>query len=85
VPSLYEKEYGMVDVPQVPAPVSWQRSYASGSESSDCVEVVSTQGYVWVRDSKNPLGPVLGFTHEEWSAFLIGMQRDEFNRSGVPA
>jgi hypothetical protein len=34
---------------------------------------------VLVRDSKNPNGPVLRFSHEEWQAFLHGVLDGEFN------
>lgn len=85
VPSPQEKEYGMVEVPPPPATASWRKGSASGGDPRDnCVEVTSTQGHVWVRDSKNPLGPALGLIGEGWSVFLVGVQRDEFDRSGVP-
>ncbi|MBV9163939.1 MAG: DUF397 domain-containing protein [Pseudonocardiales bacterium] len=73
----------MVEVPPPPATASWQKSRTSGDPSANCVEVTSTQGRVWVRDSKNPLGPALGLTGEGWSVFLAGVQRDEFTRSGA--
>ncbi|MCG5214675.1 DUF397 domain-containing protein [Streptosporangium sp. KLBMP 9127] len=31
-----------------------------------------------MRDSKNPAGPVLRFTHGEWAAFLDGAKSGEF-------
>jgi hypothetical protein len=83
VPSPQKKEYGMVDVPPSPTTASWQKSNASGS--GNCVQITRTQEHVWVRDSKNPLGPALGFTREGWAAFVVGVQCDEFDRSGVPA
>ncbi len=86
VPSLQEKEYGMVNVPQPPAIASWQKSSMSGDPGAECVQVVlRSREHVWVRDSKNPVGPALGFTREGWAAFLVGVQRDEFDRSGVLA
>lgn len=85
VPSLQEKEYGMVNVPQPPALAFLQKSSMSGSPQTECVQITRSQEHVWVQDSKDPLGPALGFTHEGWSAFLVGVQRDEFDRSGVPA
>lgn len=85
VPSLQEKEYGMGNVPQPPAKASWQKSNASGDKDEECVEMVGTQWYVWVRDSKNPLGPTLGFSRDAWSVFLVGVQCDEFDHSRVPA
>lgn len=83
VPSPQEKEHGMVEVPPPPATVSWQMSSASGV--GECVQATRSHGYVWVRDSKNPLGPALGFTREGWAVFIAGVQCDEFTRAGVPA
>lgn len=40
------------------------------NSSSNCVEVASgDNGERFVRDSKNPNGPVLAFSAEEWDAF----------------
>ncbi len=72
----------MVDMPH-PATVSWQKSSASGGGA--CVEVARTHEHVWVRDSKNPLGPGLGLTREEWTVFIVGVQRGEFDRPGASA
>ncbi|MEU7000984.1 DUF397 domain-containing protein [Nonomuraea sp. NPDC046570] len=36
-------------------------------------------GKVLVRDSKNPNGPVLTFTPGEWTAFLDGAGKGEFD------
>ena len=86
VPSPQEKEYGIVEVPPPPTAASWRKSSVSGDpDDIDCAEVTGTHEHVWVRDSKNSLGPALGFTREGWAAFLVGVQRDEFDRSGVPA
>lgn len=85
ISSLREKECGMLDAPTPPAVASWRKSNASGAPQSECVEVVTTQEHVWVRDSKNPLGPTLRFTREGWSGFLAGVQRGEFDLAGVPA
>ncbi|MGH4014527.1 MAG: DUF397 domain-containing protein [Pseudonocardiaceae bacterium] len=73
----------MVEVPPPPATASWQQSTASGIEGN-CVQLTGTLEHVWVRDSKNLLGPALGLTRDGWAAFLLGVQRDEFDRSGVP-
>lgn len=83
VPSPRSKENGMVEVPQPPATACWQKSRLSGS--AGCAEVARTHEYVWIRDSKSPLGQVLGFTTEGWAAFLVGVQRHQFDRSDVPA
>ena len=85
VPSPQKREYGMVEMPPPPTMASWQKSSVSGQPSGDCVQITYAHECVWVRDSKNPLGPALGFTREGWAAFLVGVRRDEFERSAVPA
>lgn len=74
----------MVEVPPLPATASWQRSSAS-ADGANCVQVTRGQEHVWVRDSKNPRGPVLSFTRKGWEVFIDAVQRGDFDRSGVPA
>jgi hypothetical protein len=71
----------VVEVPPPPTAASWQQSSASGGGA--CVEVTRSHEHVWVRDSKNPRGPALGLTLEEWAVFLVGVQRGEFSRPGI--
>ena len=60
----------------------WQKSARSGN-SGNCVEVATnlldTQGVVFVRDSKNPDGPVLHFTSSAWESFVDGAKQGGFN------
>lgn len=56
--------------------VAFQQSSFCGNGA--CVEVARPPGEVLVRDSKNPDGPVLTFTPDEWSAFVLGVKADEF-------
>jgi hypothetical protein len=52
---------------------------ASFSEGGGhCVEVAHFEG-VAVRDSKDPEGPVLWFTRDEWTAFVMGVKTGEFD------
>jgi hypothetical protein len=57
---------------------SWRKSSRSnhGAEG-DCIEVAELPGRVAMRDSKDPAGPVLTFTHAEWRAFLGGIRTDD--------
>jgi hypothetical protein len=55
----------------------WRTSTRSGTEGN-CVEVRAIDGIVEVRDSKNPDGSILRFTHAEWTAFLGGAEDGEF-------
>ncbi|MGX1810754.1 DUF397 domain-containing protein [Nocardia sp. NPDC055321] len=48
---------------------TWFKSSASES-SKACVEVFIDESVVGVRDSKNPGGPELWFTGEQWDSFL---------------
>jgi len=57
--------------------LTWKRS--GRCDSGTCVEVASLKEGVVVRDSKDPDGPILRFTHSEWRAFIGGAQDGEFN------
>jgi hypothetical protein len=46
----------------------WRTS--SRSETGACVEVKYVDGAVLVRNSRNPAGPVLSFTPEQWRTFV---------------
>ncbi|MEV4240533.1 DUF397 domain-containing protein [Nocardia sp. NPDC049737] len=57
----------------------WFKSSRSGG-TKDCVEVAFLDtGIIGVRDSKNPTGPALTFTPNEWDAFTARVQDGEFN------
>lgn len=57
----------------------WFKSSKSGS-AGHCVETAFLpDGGVAVRDSKDPAGPVLSYTREEWSAFTAGVRGGEFD------
>ena len=47
----------------------WRKSSRSGG-TSNCIEVASNDRAIGVRDSKDPNGPVLTVTPEEWMKFL---------------
>jgi hypothetical protein len=58
----------------------WRKSSYSGGNGGNCVEVArNLPGVVAVRDSKNPAGPALTFTPDEWRAFLAGARDGEYN------
>jgi hypothetical protein len=49
---------------------AWRKSSYSGNDGGNCVEVArNLPGVAAVRDSKDPHGPVLVVTPEEWRAF----------------
>ena len=54
-------------------------SFANGN----CVEVAQfAAGDVGVRNSRQPGGPVLRFTADEWHAFIGGAHKGEFDSFG---
>jgi hypothetical protein len=63
----------------------WRKSSYSGGNGGTCVEVAvlprSKEGsdrVIAVRDSKNPDGPALVFTSDQWKAFTAGVNNGEF-------
>jgi hypothetical protein len=61
------------------ARAEWFKSTRSSPSCDNCVEVAFVDQAVAVRDSKDPTGPVLAFTPEEWGAFLGGAKDGEFD------
>jgi hypothetical protein len=59
----------------------WRKSSRSDNNGGACVEVADLGDCVAVRDSKNPDGPVLIFTRDEWAAFVGGAKGGEFDPS----
>ena len=58
--------------------VRWKKSSFSATDIS-CVETIIEVDEIQVRDSKNPDGPVLKFTPNEWDAFIAGAKDGEFD------
>jgi hypothetical protein len=56
---------------------TWRTS--SFTDGMNCVEVAKIGDNVALRDSKDPAGPVLHFTHGEMLAFLRGAKAGEFD------
>ncbi len=56
--------------------IEWRKSTRCGN--STCVEVSRAGEAYLVRDGKDPQGPVLRFTDEEWAAFVAGVVAGEF-------
>lgn len=58
----------------------WRKATASGANNGQCVEVMMTGNAVKVRDTKDGgSGPVHVYSHAEWSAFLDGVKKGEFD------
>ena len=62
--------------------LNWVKSSLSFS-NGNCVEVADLpEGGVGVRNSRDPRGPVLRFTPDEWDAFIGGAHNGEFDSFG---
>jgi hypothetical protein len=48
----------------------WRKSSHSGGNGGGCVEVASGEDDIAVRDSKDPDGPRLQFSTDDWLEFL---------------
>ena len=53
----------------------WRKASRSSSNGGDCVEVArNLPGTVAVRDSKDPHGPVLTVSTDEWASFITRLR-----------
>jgi hypothetical protein len=54
----------------------WRKSsYSNGGQQGSCVEVARNRpGIVAVRDSKNPHGPVLPLSPDDWASFTARLR-----------
>ena len=66
---------------------AWRKSSFSGGNGGACVEVAivsggteASGGAVALRDSKNPTGPALLFTPDEWREFTRAVRHGAANR-----
>lgn len=57
------------------ARIEFLKSSYSGTDG--CVEVSFTEGAVFLRNSRDPDGPVLRCSHDEWSSFLARICNEE--------
>jgi Domain of unknown function (DUF397) len=55
------------------ATLQWRKSSHSVG-NGECVEAASAFGWVAVRDSKNPGGPVVFFTARAWCYFILALK-----------
>jgi hypothetical protein len=59
--------------------VTWQKSRRS-NPSGNCVELAGLpDGAVAVRNSRDPYGPALIYTRDEWAAFIAGARDGDFD------
>ena len=52
---------------------------ALSCESGACVEVAANQNTILIRNSRQPDGPLIEYTPEEWHAFVSGVKKGDFD------
>jgi hypothetical protein len=57
---------------------TWRKSKKS-QQAGQCIEWARAGGAIGIRDSKEPDGPVLVFTVEEFSSFVDGAAKGELD------
>jgi hypothetical protein len=63
--------------PASPDGLTWRTSrYCNGG---DCIRVASDGNVVYVGDSKDPGGPVLSYTKDEWRSFVARIKRGAYD------
>jgi hypothetical protein len=54
---------------------AWRKSSYSNGQGGDCVEVASNlPGVIAIRDSKNPDGPALIVSRDDWASFTTRLR-----------
>jgi hypothetical protein len=64
-----------------PSRLKWRKAQSSVNNGA-CVEVADADGMIAVRDSKNPVGPVIMYTRHDWAVFLDAAKKGKFNPLG---
>ncbi len=47
--------------------------------NGNCVRVASHDGLILIGDTKDPIGPALAYSREEWDTFVAGVRRGDFD------
>jgi hypothetical protein len=58
--------------------LDWRKAKRS-MNNGNCTEVATTVGFVAVRDSKDPQGPVLQYPVNSWRSFLAAAGAGDFD------
>ncbi|MFE7525314.1 DUF397 domain-containing protein [Kitasatospora sp. NPDC057542] len=66
------------DAPSPADGLNWVKSSHSGG-GGNCVEVAPVDHLVYIRDSKDPYGPVLAVTPQAYVGFLTATATGEFD------
>lgn len=62
--------------------MSWVKSQFC--DTSSCVEAMRVENEIWMRDSKDPDGPILKFPAREWSQFMADINKNKSDLADTP-
>jgi hypothetical protein len=57
--------------------LTWKKSSRSAPNGGDCVEVAAHKAVVYLRDSRDPDGPVLTVASRSWKDFLEFLRKSK--------
>jgi hypothetical protein len=57
--------------------LNWHRS--SDCEASACIEVAAAEGWIYLRNNKQPEGVRLRLSADVWTRFRHGIKRGDFD------
>ena len=63
--------------PSARARLAWR--VARDCDAGTCISVAPHQGMIVIGDTKNPDGPVLSYSHDEWFTFVQGIRQGDFD------
>jgi hypothetical protein len=52
---------------------------ALSCDGGACVEVAADQNSILIRNSRQPSGPLIEYTPEEWHEFVSGIKKGDFD------
>jgi predicted secreted Zn-dependent protease len=52
---------------------------ALSCDGGECVEVAADRNIILIRNSRQPGGPLLEYTPEEWHEFVSGIKKGDFD------
>ena len=62
-----------------PESLAWQKSSWSVGDGA-CIEIVESDAFIFIRDSRRPDGPLLSVSHDEWRAFVKSIKTELYWR-----
>jgi predicted secreted Zn-dependent protease len=57
--------------------LTWRTAHSC--DGGACVEVAADQNIILIRSSRQPGGPLLEYTPEEWHEFVSGIKKGDFD------